>query len=103
VVDFLSADTYKGREGEKFTIHVNSSESLETELVDVSVYNRSGQYSFSVVFRGPADRYVEQGTFKLSHDELGEQEMFICPITYPSTEPGIHYELCVNQLLDPEV
>ena len=100
MADALRHETYAGHEGSIFTVHVNEEESLDLELVDVSVKEFPGQYAFSVVFRGPSDRFFPQSSFKVEHQELGELEMFIAPINYKGNRDGIHYEFVVNRLLD---
>ena len=100
MTDIYRHETYEGREGEIFTIHADDNQSIELKLVELSQFEYPHQYAFSVVFRGPEDRYVLQGTYKVEHAELGKLEMFLVPIMYPSREPGVYYEFGVNQLLE---
>jgi hypothetical protein len=55
-----------------------------------------GQESFSVYFRGPADRGVPQATYPLENDRLGRLEIFIVPIA--RDENGYRYEALFNRL-----
>jgi hypothetical protein len=41
---------------------------------------------FSLLFHGPADRLLEQGTYAFDHDALGSLSLFIVPILGSSAE-----------------
>lgn len=45
---------------------------------------------FSLVFRGPADPVLRQGTYAVTHDALGEQELFLVPLGRDAD--GVRYE-----------
>ena len=45
---------------------------------------------FSLVFAGPLDQTMEQGTVRVTHPDLGEQHLFLVPL---GTEAGtMRYE-----------
>lgn len=46
--------------------------------------------AFVLTFRGPAEPYLPQGTYRLTHDRLGPQEVFIVPVE--RTADALHYE-----------
>lgn len=46
--------------------------------------------SFSVVFKGPKDRPLEQGLVRLEHDEVGSHDLFLVPVS--EDEEGRYYE-----------
>ncbi|HTX93258.1 MAG TPA: hypothetical protein VMC09_18730 [Anaerolineales bacterium] len=67
-------------------------------LTDVTEHLRtSRQEAFSVFFRGPADRFMPQGTVLLKHAQMGELELFIVPIG--KKEDGFEYEAVFNYLI----
>lgn len=81
-----------------FRIAPDSREPMELTLSQVSELRTSpGQENFSIVFRGPADRLLSQGTYTLAHDRLGELDIFIVPVA--RDEQGISYEAVFNRLI----
>lgn len=89
---------------EQFVPHANSkfrsltdSDPIELELTDVSDLTLSAhQERFSLTFRGPKDKFLEQGTRLIQHDVLGEFELFLVPLG--ATEEGYLYEASFNRL-----
>ncbi|MBK9927333.1 MAG: hypothetical protein IPP66_18845 [Anaerolineales bacterium] len=53
--------------------------------------------AFSVFFLGPLDRFMTQGTRKLSHVHFGELEIFLVPVA--KTNDGFEYEAAFNYIL----
>jgi hypothetical protein len=81
-----------------FRIGAASNDQIELTLAQVSELRTSpGQENFSILFRGPGNRQLPQGTYTLSHDLLGEQDIFIVPVA--RDEQGISYEAVFNQLV----
>lgn len=81
-----------------FSVDSASAEPVVLTLEQVSELRTSpGQEHFSIVFRGPADRLLSQGTYTLDHDRLGEQDLFIVPVA--GDEQGISYEAVFNRLV----
>ena len=50
---------------------------------------------FSLVFGGPRQPFLEQRTYRLSHADLGELDIFLVPIGY-SAQGGFLYEAVFN-------
>jgi hypothetical protein len=42
---------------------------------------------FSIIFRGPADRPLGQGTHHVAHDDVGAFELFLVPIQPDAVGP----------------
>lgn len=55
-----------------------------------------GVQRFSLLFHGPADRLLPQGTYSLHHDALGSLLLFIVPVI-GSNEERIVYEACFSR------
>ena len=53
--------------------------------------------AFSVFFLSPTDHFMPQGTHKLMHAQLGEQEIFLVPVA--RTNAGFEYEAVFNYIL----
>lgn len=49
---------------------------------------------FSLVFRGPQELPLDQATYQLQHDRLGELHLFLVPID--QDEEGFYYEAIFN-------
>lgn len=90
---------------EAFTQHTNTpfmvqldeenEVSLElTEISDLKVSSR--QEEFAVVFRGPLDKFLGQGTRLLSHESMGQFELFLVPIRHDAQ--GVYYEAVFNRV-----
>ncbi len=55
------------------------------------------QEVFSLMFRGPADRFLPQKTYRLKHDRLGEFDLFLVPVEQDKEE--FIYEAAFNRLI----
>jgi hypothetical protein len=55
-----------------------------------------GIQRFSILFHGPADRLLPQGTYTFRHDVFGEFMLFIVPIVGSNAE-RIVYEACFSR------
>lgn len=92
---------------EAFTQHVNTrfqvqtgdGPAVELELVEVSDLKlHPQQEEFAIVFRGPANIFLSQGIRFLSHEQMGQFEIFLVPIR--QDEHGFYYEAVFNRLRD---
>ena len=59
-----------------------------------------GLQRFSLLFHGPADRVLAQGTYSLQHDALGSLVIFIVPVIGSNAE-RIVYEACFSRPMPP--
>ena len=77
--------------GQTFKIHYQSAKILDAQLVLqvalIEVTEVSEKWAgpakrrpFSILFRGPKDTDLQQGTYKLEHDKMGTLELFLVPI-----------------------
>lgn len=83
-----------------FDCAVGPDHSVRLSLVSATEVSRSArQRQFSVLFRGPGDRFVPQGTYAVSHPEFGSADLFLVPVGV--TPEGYQYEAFFNQLLEP--
>jgi hypothetical protein len=80
------------------TFHVAlDADRIPLQLVEVTdEQTRAGFQQFSVLFHGPPDRLLPQGTYSFHHDALGELMLFIVPVI-GSNDERILYEACFNQ------
>lgn len=82
----------------KFRINLKGQEPIELELSRVSELNLAfGTEAFSIVFTGPKEFVLAQGTYQFEHDQMGSFQMMIVPIG--RTEQGTTYEAVFNRLV----
>ncbi|HLN97454.1 MAG TPA: hypothetical protein VK208_03130 [Pyrinomonadaceae bacterium] len=80
----------------KFNVPVDDNRNVELELAEVSELTEwPGQEQFAVVFRGPNDVFLGQGTRSFEHDQMGRFELLIVPIR--QDQQGYYYEAVFNR------
>jgi hypothetical protein len=80
-----------------FRVQLDDSNTVETELIEVSELKLSSQQErFAIVFRGPNETLLGQGTRRFEHDEIGKFDLFLVPIS--RDEQGTYYEAVFNRL-----
>lgn len=81
----------------KFRVRIDESQSVETELTEVSELLLSPrQERFSVLFRTSNEFFLGQGTRPLEHDVMGQFELFLVPVS--RDDQGTYYEAVFNRL-----
>jgi hypothetical protein len=96
--DWLTYDTFAPLVGSKFTLRTADGDSVPLTLAqanDTGIPGGAGpdgrtRTQFSLVFRGPADAPLEQGTYEVDADAVGIQTLFVVPIRADSD--GRYYE-----------
>ena len=90
----------------EFSRHVNTDfdlsfgdEQLQLRLVEVKAYlpqahEESGMDRFSLFFHGPGDRYLPQRVYRMTHEAMGEIDIFLVPIE--KKENAFRYEAVFN-------
>ena len=81
----------------KFIVEFSSWKQLEIRLTQVSEKEESVlQEQFSLLFHGPIDEFMPQGTYTLRHTTLGTFDLFLVPIG--QNQEGFSYEAVFNLL-----
>ena len=81
----------------KFQVAIDEQKCVELELVQVSeVKLFPQQEQFAIVFSGPLDTYLGQGTRLFKHEQMGEFELFVVPISKDAQ--SVYYEAVFNRL-----
>jgi hypothetical protein len=93
------AESFSEHLNTKFSVRVDSAEPVELELVDVVIRQsepneQAGMERFSTFFYGPTNFFLPQQTYYLIHQEMGELQLFLVPITQDSR--GFKYEAVFN-------
>ncbi len=88
----------------KFRIALELPEPVELELFEVKGRpsrpdEQQGMERFSAFFRGPAHLRLNQHTFRLAHDSMGEFELFLVPVS--ADQDGFVYEAVFNYFRNP--
>jgi hypothetical protein len=92
--------------GPVYAEHLNSifhqraddGQTVDFELVKVQAKETSPkQEEFSLIFRGPLDLPIMQGMFRLEHEKLGTEDIFLVPISRDAE--GVYYEAVFNRFL----
>ena len=82
-----------------FLIRADAAKPIELKLIDVKahqseVHPRPDMERFSVFFVGPEDHFLPQSLYSLSHEKMGDFNVFLVPI---GKEPdGYRYEAIYN-------
>ncbi len=83
--------------GSRFEV-VDRSSPLELKLTRVVEHSKTeNNEAFSAFFLGPLDIFMPQGTRTLRHDQFGEMDIFLVPVT--KTDIGFEYEAVFNYVL----
>lgn len=97
MADSLTHETFAKHLGTKFEVQVGSDKIIELELTDVSKLELSErQEQFAIVFRGPNELFLGQGIQRMKHEQLGQFEIFIVPIS--QDDRGYRYEAVFNRI-----
>ena len=80
----------------RFRVHSSSEAAVELELIELSEGRANpGHEIFSLTFRGPIEAFLGQGMVSMSHDAIGDFELFIVPVA--QTSDGFLYEAVFNR------
>ena len=98
----LSEDEFSKHVNTKFRLKLTTTDNepqVDLELAEVKGYAKkaeehSGMERFSAFFDGPGDVQLLQGVYSLTHDQMGEFEIFLVPIA--RDERGFRYEAVFN-------
>ncbi len=89
---------FAAHEGTKFQARLEEGGLLELELISVTeIESPPTQEQFSLIFRGPHERWLAQRTYRLEHEQLGPTELMLVPVGRDQT--GFLYEAFFNRLL----
>lgn len=96
--DQIKYEDFAAVKNTKFTV-LGFDEPYEIELSDVSENKTRNNYEmFSLFFSSPKEYFLPQQVYKLTHQKIGEGEIFIVPVE--QTENGYLYQAVFNRLLE---
>lgn len=97
--EFQTAADFEKHVDTNFRVELESPRPIEIKLISVTPrkiesHEQAGMERFSVVFAGPADIFLPQNTYRVTHPEMGEFYVFLVPIQPESGE--FRYEAVYN-------
>jgi hypothetical protein len=108
VLENLTYATFAGCLGDLFRVHPGPEDVVELELVQATDLGSHADVAggeqgapgqgerFSLLFEGPHDRLLAQGTYQFEHDQIGSFPLFIVPVG--AAQGGPQYEAVFNRL-----
>jgi hypothetical protein len=103
--EHLHTATFSAQLNTPFKILQPSMPEVDVELVEVTERGpiagpqpgaAARQERFSIVFRGPHERVLPQGTYQMRHERLGAFDLFLVPVS--RDQGGVYYEAVFNRL-----
>jgi hypothetical protein len=80
-----------------FRVYLDDGNTIDLKLIEVSDRLVSpGQERFAILFSGPNESFLDQGGRRLAHDQLGEFELFLVPVS--KDDQGTNYEAVFNRI-----
>lgn len=89
----LTIDSFRPHEGSAFVLHAAGEHRFDLVLTGVRALGAGfgdRDTAFALDFRGPAAPVLAQGSYRLSHEQAGEHEIFLVPVA--ATPEGADYE-----------
>ena len=88
MLETFTLDTFRPRIGEDFQIAAGPQRVVTLSLTSVDdLSDRSAgtatarrRAPFSLLFHGPAENFLPQGTYPVRHDTIGEFPLFLVPL-----------------------
>lgn len=104
----LNKASFSRHLGERFRVRLDSSEKIDLVLIEVKGLSKPGKDPgsepndpdeisrdpFTTLFRGPHEPFLKQQIRGLEHDQMGEIEIFMVPVS--RDELGLYYESVFN-------
>lgn len=103
----LTMPALEGLVGETFAVNTGGAACVELVLAELQEAperrrrDHRGDLkleSFSLLFEGPRDAALSQGTYTFRHPALGEHLLFMCPVV-PHNSDRLAYEVIINRVL----
>ena len=93
----LTHETFAQHANTKFQVQVDENTSVELELTEISELKlHPNQEEFAIVFRGLLNVFLGQGLRAVTHDQMGQFDLFLVPVR--QDEQGFYYEAVFNRI-----
>lgn len=97
MLEDFTVQTFSEHLGDTFRVYTEASEPLDLELTSATELGTnpgSGsdglRQPFSILFCGPGDVLIPQGTYRTEHPDVGSFDLFLVPLG--PDEEGLLYE-----------
>jgi Domain of unknown function (DUF6916) len=98
MLDKLKKEDFEKHLNSKFELsHLETEEKIDIELIEAEDKSTEHTDCFSLIFKGPKDKVMDQNTHKLKHGKMEEMELFIGPIM-SDKDDGVYYQAIFNRL-----
>lgn len=98
MLEILHLASFSEHVNTKFRINGNDSTFVDLELIEAADEDSTPrQERFSLIFRGPLQPFLPQGTYRMEHDKMETLDLFLVPIS--KEEDGFRYQASFNRLL----
>ncbi len=96
MLEKLTIDDFSKCLNQTFTIHVEDHDPLVTELIEVRGMtppddDPERRQPFSLIFLGPKETLLQQGTFEIENETLGKLGLFV--VTLGPDKEGVRHEV----------
>ena len=97
-IEWLTHEHFAPLVGQDVTVEAGAHGALTMRLVEATAGTQPGgpgpegqeRLQFSLVFLGPAEQVLPQGTYAVTHEAVGEQDLFLVPLGRDAA--GVRYE-----------
>ena len=100
MLDRVTLPDFQDRVGATFRVETSPEESQDLTLIEAKALQvRSGPgrtEPFSLIFRGPMSRRLEQKIHRLAQAEMGTLDLFLVPLGTEGDPEGTHYQAIFN-------
>ncbi|MFA6715648.1 MAG: hypothetical protein WC082_14570 [Victivallales bacterium] len=87
----FSQAEFKKHQNKAFTAKLEDGSSCELTLAEVTdVKETEKTKSFSLIFHGPKEKFLEQKIYRIGNGEYKEEQIFIVPVG--ESENAFHYQ-----------
>ncbi|MCI4670396.1 MAG: hypothetical protein MRZ79_19825 [Bacteroidia bacterium] len=96
----INPEIFEPLVSQDFFIPLNEKENLRLVLNKIEIFEakeneKSAPQGFALMFNSPGeDRYLNQGTYSVKNEKLGEMNLFMVP--RGTGEDGMQYEVIFN-------
>ena len=97
----LTHEVFSRHAGTTFHAQADDNTNVPLALTNVSELKLYPQQEeFTLEFRGPLDKFLNQGVRNFTHEQMGEFELFIVPVKQDAQ--GFYYEAIFNRIREQQ-
>src|SRR5437868_3817156 len=98
VSDKIEKSAFAENMNTEFRVALDDSAGVELLLTDMrEMQGAPRQEQFALTFRGPAETFLPQRTYRVEHERIGAFDLFLVPID--QDQEGFAYEAVFNRII----